>query len=129
MDDGRKQRGVAIAALNRIRKAPKGYIVPSQSGQGKYAVVVDGDKATCTCPDYELRRLACKHALAVEIVLRRETALDGTVIETRAARITYRQDWPAYHAAQTHEKAHFQALLYDLWEANQRTCSELGMPP
>ena len=42
---------------------------------------------------------------------------------------TYRQDWPAYHAAQTHEKAHFQALLYDLWEANQRTCSELGMPP
>ena len=53
MDEARKQRGMVIATQT-IRKTPKGYIVPSQSGQGKYAVIVDGDKATCTCPDYEL---------------------------------------------------------------------------
>jgi hypothetical protein len=57
MDEGRKQRGMAIATQTQsgIRRTPKGYIVPSQSGQGKYAVIVDGYKATCTCADYELR--------------------------------------------------------------------------
>ena len=34
MDEARKARGAEIAKQNRIRKAPKGYLVPSQSGQG-----------------------------------------------------------------------------------------------
>ena len=33
---------------------------------------------------------------------------------TCAPRKTYKQDWPAYNAAQIHEKAHFQELLSDL---------------
>src|SRR5712691_4802456 len=118
-DGGRKERGQAIAAQNRIRHTPKGYLVPSQSGQGKYAVVVDGDKATCTCPDYELRAEACKHVYAVRIVIQREFDFaNGTVTETvsvtKTVKRTYTQDWPAYNAAQTSEKDRFQVLLRDL---------------
>jgi hypothetical protein len=50
----------------------------------------------------------------VEFVIRRETAQDGTVTETRAARVTYSQNWPASNAAQTAEKGQFCALLKDL---------------
>src|SRR5712691_1937570 len=120
-DGGRKERGQAIAAQNRIRHTPKGYLVPSQSGQGKYAVVVDGDKATCTCPDYELRAEPCKHVWAVRVVIERSVSVsfDGetvteTVSVTKTVQRTYVQDWPAYNAAQTHEKDQFQILLRDL---------------
>src|SRR5712691_6909773 len=54
MDEGRKQRGAEIAAQNKIRHTPNGYLVPSQSGWGKYAVIVEGPKPKCTCPDHEL---------------------------------------------------------------------------
>jgi hypothetical protein len=47
-------------------------------------------------------------------VVRRETAPDGTVTETRAARVTYSQNWPAYNKAQTSEKGEFCTLLKDL---------------
>ena len=39
----------------------------------------------------------------------------------RPARKTYRQNWPAYNAAQTHEKAKFQELLSEL-------CSDIKEP-
>jgi len=48
----------------------------------KYSVVKAGDELRCSCPDYEARGQACKHAYAVEFVIRRETAPDGTVTET-----------------------------------------------
>ena len=47
-------------------------------------------------------------------MLRRELRPDGTVIETRTARVRYSQNWPAYNKAQTGEKAQFCALLRDL---------------
>jgi transposase len=121
MDEGREQRGMAIATQtqNGIRRTPRGYIVPSQSGQGKYAVIVNGDKATCTCPDYELRAEPCKHVFAVRIVIQREFDFaNGTVTETvsvtKTVKRTYPQDWPKYNAAQTSEKDRFQVLLRDL---------------
>ena len=118
MDEARKQRGMAIATQT-IRKTPKGYIVPSQSGAGKYAVIVDGDKATCTCPDYELRAEPCKHVYAVRIVIQREFDFaNGTVTETvsitKTVKRTYPQNWPAYNQAQTNEGDKFQVLLRDL---------------
>ena len=62
--------------------------MPSSTGRGTY--VVDYEPATCTCPDYELRREPCKHVYAVEYTIRREeTTASGTVTET----ITYRQEW------------------------------------
>ena len=104
MDEARKARGAEIAKQNRIRKAPKGYLVPSQSGQGKYAVIVDGDKPSCTCPDHELHGGPCKHIYAVQIVIQQEFDFArGTVTETvtvtKTVKRTYPQDWPAYNKA------------------------------
>lgn len=117
--NGREQRGQEIAAKPGIRKTPRGYIVPSQSGQGKYAVIVDGDKRTCTCADFELRGEPCKHVFAVQIVIQQSFDFaNGTVTETvsitKTVQRTYPQDWPAYNAAQTNEKDKFQILLRDL---------------
>ena len=67
----------------------------------------------CSCPDFELRELPCKHIYAVEFVVGREKP-DGTVTDTRAVRVTYRQDWPAHNKAQTTEKETFCKLLRDL---------------
>jgi transposase len=133
MDEGRKQRGMVIATQKQIRKTPKGYIVPSQSGQGKYAVVVDGDKATCTCPDYELRAEPCKHVFAVRIVIQREFDFaNGTVTETvsitKTVKRTYPQNWPAYNAAQTNEGELFPVLLRDLCRAIPEPPQERGRP-
>jgi transposase len=118
--DGRKERGRAIAAQNKIRKTPRGgYLVPSQSGQGKYAVTDADAQARCTCPDFELRGEPCKHIWAVRIVIQQSFSFDGetvteTVSITKTVQRTYEQDWPAYNAAQTNEKDKFQILLRDL---------------
>ena len=114
MDNGRQQRGMMIAATTPIARVENQWLVPSQSSNALYAVIIDTDKPHCTCPDFELRDLPCKHIFAVEFVQKRETAPDGTVTETRAVRVTYAQNWPAYNAAQTTEKEHFCRLLHDL---------------
>jgi len=126
--DARKERGRAIAAKGNIRKAPRGYLVPSQSGQGKYAVVVNEHGHSCTCPDFEGRGgEPCKHVFAVRIVIQQELVFDGeTVRETvtvtkTVERKTYAQNWPAYNEAQTNEKDRFMILLRDL-------CAGLAKP-
>jgi transposase len=113
--NGRRQRGLEIAATTAIARKGEGeWLVPSQTLNGRYRVMKGPDGFQCNCPDYELRGQTCKHGFAVEFVLRRETRPDGTVIETRAARMTYTQNWPAYNGAQTNEKEQFCALLRDL---------------
>jgi transposase len=115
--DGRQQRGLQLAATQRIvRKGLSVFTVPSQTNTTvKYTVVQEaGDKFICSCPDHELTGRNCKHAFAVEFYLRRETTPNGTIVETRAARVTYPQAWPAYNKAQTTEKAQFCTLLRDL---------------
>lgn len=118
--DGRRQRGLEIAATQVITENfgkgldGRGWMVPSQSGTGRYRVVKESEGFHCACPDFELTGRTCKHGFAVEFMLRRETRLDGTVIETRAARVTYSQPWTAYNKAQTTEKAQFCVLLRDL---------------
>src|SRR5262249_32656650 len=106
-----------------IRRTPKGYLVPSQSGQGKYAVMVNGDKPSCTCPDHELHGGVCKHIYAVQIVIQREfefangkvtETVTETVSVTKTVKHAYPQAWSAYNAAQTSEKDRFQVLLHDL---------------
>jgi transposase len=47
----------------------------------------------------------------------RETTSDGRTVVTETVKVTrktYTQNWPAYNAAQTHEKSELQALLYEL---------------
>ena len=122
----REQRGIELAEKMNIRQVGKGvkgkWIVPSATDKTKYTVEINGDKQHCTCLDHELRHCKCKHIFAVEYVISNEvrseindkgqTVVTETVTATK--RTTYTQDWPAYNAAQTGEKAQFQVLLNDL---------------
>ncbi len=112
--NSREHRAAQIASAFDFRKRGDAWIVPSQSGKGTYRVRLGKPHPTCTCPDHALRRVKCKHIRAVEISLRREERPDGTTVVTKAARPTYRQNWPAYNKAQTHETERFAELLHGL---------------
>jgi hypothetical protein len=121
--DARQQRALAIvrgAKAKRIKHvAGSTWLVPSATNTGGYAV--DVAKQTCSCPDHEDRGVRCKHLCAVAY-FRQEIALpDGTTVVTEQ-RVTYRQDWPAYNAAQCEEKDRVQLLLKGL-------CDGIVQPP
>ena len=61
----RQERGVVIAATNKLTQKGKVWLVPSQSGRGKYTVCPDAEKLFCSCPDHEETGLRCKHVSAV----------------------------------------------------------------
>jgi transposase len=113
----REQRGVIIAALCKLAPKDGQWIVPSQSNADK-RYVVNVQAGTCTCPDHAETGFKCKHLYAVEFTMKRETARDGTVTETRTLTFTekktYTQNWPVYNLAQSTEKHRFQVLLCDL---------------
>ena len=95
------------------------WIVPSQSGDGRYTV--SPDEEHCTCPDHEQRLVKCKHLYAVEFTLERETDDAGNVRVMETARITAAREWSSYNEAQTTEGPRFRALLSDL-------CSTIPQP-
>ncbi len=117
--DAREQRGLVIAATQKLTNKGKVWIVPSQTGNGeKYTVCPDDAAPFCSCPDHETTGQPCKHIHAVRFTVRRERQTDGTVVETQEVtftkKTTYRQDWPAYNKAQATEKDRFQLLLSEL---------------
>lgn len=123
--DARQEKGRNLARDKRIKRVEGAiWYVPSQSkNEGGYLVNVLA--ATCSCPDHELRRVRCKHMIAVEVVQTVQVAEDGsaTVTETvKVTRKTYTQDWPKYNAAQCAEKATVQTLLRAL-------CDGIETPP
>jgi hypothetical protein len=132
--DAREQRGLVIAATAKITRKGTIWLVPSQSGKGRYTVSPDKDNPHCTCPDHEERGCKCKHLFAVEFVIQRELFDDGTEVETRQVTVTetrktYPQDWSAYNRAQTSEKGVLQDLLYDLCQSiPESTEQRLGRP-
>lgn len=132
--DQREQRGLLIAATAKISQKGKVWLVPSQSGAGKYTVSPDEQQPHCSCPDHESHGSACKHIYAVRFVIQRELFDDGTEVETRQVtvtetRATYTQNWPAYNSAQTSEKATLQVLLHELCKTmDEPTETRLGRP-
>ena len=116
--EARQQRALTLVASKRKHikhVAGARWLVPSSTNPtGGY--VVDVDAQTCSCPDHEERGVRCKHIFA-ELHIRHEVTLpDGATVTapatvTATARITYRQDWPAYHAAQCDEGQRVQLLL------------------
>lgn len=118
----REERGRQIAQRGGIRQIGTQYAVPSQTpGSATLSYMVDIVAQSCTCPDYELRRSACKHQEAVLFWLAWEGSVNAEKqAEASAAapkkRKTYRQNWPAYNAAQTTEKARVEMLLKSLCE-------------
>lgn len=126
----RQQKGIQIADRARITREGNLWLVPSQSGNGKYKV--DAEASRCSCPDFDLRRDKCKHIFAVEQVIERQkvttttTDAQGTTTTTTTETVTikrqtYRQEWPAYNKAQTQEKRLFLYLLHQL-------CQGIGSP-
>jgi hypothetical protein len=113
----RELKGQLIAQRANITRQGNLYLVPSQSGRGKYKV--DPISQYCSCPDFEMRQQKCKHIYAVEHKIEKTKT---TVTETvKVTRKTYRQEWPAYNKAQTQEKKLFQYLLHQL-------CQGVGSP-
>ncbi len=75
----REAKGRDIADKARIVKSGALYLVPSQSGKGKYSVNLETGR--CTCPDFDFTQAKCKHMFAVEFTVERERK---TVTETKA---------------------------------------------
>jgi transposase len=135
--DMRQQRGLEMAAKFKILKKDDGtWSVPSQTGKGRRYSIEMGTVPRCTCAYQETHGVSkCKHIFAVEYFLQRELNDDGseTVTETvtltqRISRKTYPQNWPAYNAAQTTEKAEFQRLLYALCSGIDEPQQTKGRP-
>jgi transposase len=123
-----QERGLAIANSNTVKKNKLGWQVPSQSGNGTYIVSIDHGEPFCTCGYFETEHKKCQHIYAVEFIVQRETKPDGTVTETKTIRITYSQDWSAYNAAQTEEKAQFTQLLAELCKGVTQPEQSNGRP-
>jgi transposase len=135
--DARQEKGLIIAATMKIQQKGDGWTVPSQTTLvKKYSVTRVDDTYNCTCPDFELRRLPCKHTFAVEYHLRGETTIttpdgaEATVSTETRVRMTYPQNsWPAYNAAQTSEGELFPLLLRDLCSGVPEPEHHNGRPP
>lgn len=129
--DTRQERGLQLAQRGHIVKQGDTWKVLSQTGNGYYAVNLDNGPR-CTCPDFELRQQKCKHVYAVECLLVWETVTDGsnviTTTKTQVVKVTYKQHWPAYNAAQTEEKARFIVLLNALCQLVEQPVQTNGRP-
>jgi transposase len=119
--DPRRERGKHLAETVHFQRRGDVWLVPSATGKGCYAVKLHPDLPTCSCPDYEIRAMKCKHIFAVEYNLKRVTDRDGTTTTTqtvtvteKAKKVSGKQVWPAYNKAQTNEQDRFQVLLADL---------------
>lgn len=130
----REIKGLEIAAKTKLTRKGKSnlWLVPSQSGLAeKYSVALDSEKPSCTCRDHEFTNDKCKHIFAVEYTIQREQTSDGQTITTETVKVTrktYSQNWPAYNAAQTTEKSHLQALLYELCRTIAEPEQQRGRP-
>jgi hypothetical protein len=126
----REDRGRLLAQRGGIRQLGSLYVVPSQT-QGAEAptYVVDPVDQTCTCPDYETRRSRCKHQEAVWFWLAWGCTV-GTVNDAASTpkRKTYPQNWTAYNAAQTSEKAQVELLLQSLCAGLEEPVQTRGRP-
>jgi transposase len=123
--DMRKTKAEQIVRDGEITRTEKGWLVPSQKGRKTYSVERSGEILTCTCPDFELRRLPCKHVLAVQIITLKWFDSKGRKI-LEVKRVSYPQNWTAYNTAQINEKDLFMKLLADLCENVEEEIIPLG---
>ena len=127
----REIKALQIAAKSKLTRKGKTWLVPSQAGHGEYTVNPNPEAPHCTCPDHEHTQERCKHIFAVEYVIEREQTADGQTVVTETVKVTrktYTQNWPAYNTAQTTEKSHLQALLYELCRSIPEPKQQRGRP-
>lgn len=111
----RELKALEIAARHRITVKDGVWVVPS-STNGTYKIRLDPDD--CTCEDFALRQLPCKHIIAARLVRARDYGGKNpvVVVDEVPKRKTYKQNWGAYNQAQCTEKDRFQQLLFELCE-------------
>ena len=131
-DEGRRQRGIAIAVLHEHNIMPgrHGYTVPSQSGHGAYVVNVEPGLLYCDCADFQERQQPCKHVYAVLAVRRRDERLSAEPPKPEqpvAGRMSSRQ-WRQYNTAQVNEGDLFARLLRDLCDTVEQPPQTIGRP-
>jgi transposase/predicted nucleic acid-binding Zn finger protein len=126
--EARQIRGLEIATSREITSEGNVWIVPSQFSSKKY--IVNLFLQTCTCPDFEENRGKCKHIYAAEYALQRESGAQIPTPPTppEVRKPTYKQNWPAYNAAQVNEKAKFQLLLHELCAGIEEPIQKMGRP-
>ncbi len=130
MDPERQEKGIAIAATARLVRKGAGWLVPSQSEPAsKYTVVLNDDGGFCTCPDHAKTGRACKHQIAVQIVITRELNEHGDVEVKGGFRVTYsQQSWRSYNEGQTQERDLFMRLFRELCSGIVEPPQKLGRP-
>ena len=116
--DNKQMKGLNIAKTQRILRRGHEWIVPSQSGRGNYIVTMNTEGRypfrKCTCPDYELSKLDCKHIYAVLYTEKLISEQPGGSIISEVPKKVYTQDWAAYNKSQIEEKDTFLKLLAEL---------------
>src|SRR4030042_5730467 len=70
--DNRTVRGYAIISKGDtpFMVNEEEFLIPSQSGNGKYRVSNNGSDWTCECPDFQKRKADCKHIYSVRFYLK-----------------------------------------------------------
>jgi transposase len=121
----RQQRGIAIATSGGPRQKGPVWVVRSQSGHGSYVVDPNARIPNCTCRDFETTGCKCKHMYAVEYAVRNSIKAEEAI---GTGRVTYRQNWAAYNAAQVVEKERVALLLHDLCSAIDNPVHKNGRP-
>lgn len=128
--EDRKIRGLAIVKSSKLTFLGDKWVVPSQNGHDSYEVTFNKQRhiMNCTCPDFNHRRIKCKHLFAVEYMLTKETDREGNVTITQTKKVTYSQNWVAYDNAQTQQKELFLKLLNDLCKGIPQPIYVFGRP-
>ncbi|MGC2362333.1 MAG: hypothetical protein WA428_08400, partial [Candidatus Cybelea sp.] len=80
------------------------------------------------CPDFETTGRKCKHLYAVEYAIRHSVKPNDETTVEQTKRVTYRQNWAAYNAAQTVEKERVANLLHALCSAIDNPAHKNGRP-
>src|SRR5437762_3597266 len=70
--DMRELKGMEIAARSRIVFKDGTWVVPSQSGNGAYGVILKPGEDLCSCDDFSLRQQTCKHIHAARLTRERD---------------------------------------------------------
>jgi len=79
--------------MSKITKNGNGWLVPSKSNGDAYNVEFSEfeHKHSCTCPDYQYRKIECKHIFAVELIVTEEINEKGTFTQTVTKKVSYTQ--------------------------------------
>lgn len=96
-------KGILARGNQILQDAPARFTVQSQSHPGNsYTVVVETQRQACQCAFHVESGRECIHILAVRywLEIQSKTATGTT---TERVRLTYKQAWTAYNAAQASE--------------------------